>query len=161
MIIRFFNIALFLMLLPLFAQAEESRQEEKLFELFVYHPPTCGCCKKWISHIGDESIGAHLKDYSSLSFIKNKYDIKPNYCSCHTAMTKNGFAFEGHVPAKFIKQFLSENHADAIGLSVPAIPVGSPEMEVDERFMPNKILILLKDGSCNVYAEVNTYKEQF
>lgn len=161
MIIRFFNIALFLMLLPLSAQAEESRQEEKLFELFVYKTPTCGCCKKWISHIEDEGIVAHSKDYRSLSFIKNKYDIKPNYRSCHTAVTKNGFAFEGHVPAKFIKQFLSENHADAIGLSVPAMPIGSPGMEVDERFMPYKILILLKDGSSDVYAEVNTYEEQF
>ena len=161
MIIRFFNIALFLMLLPLSAQADESRQEEKLFELFVHKTPTCGCCKKWISHIEDEGFVAHSKDYRSLSFIKNKYDIKSNYRSCHTAVTKNGFAFEGHVPAKFIKQFLSENHADAIGLSVPAMPIGSPGMEVDERFMPYKILILLKDGSSDVYAEVNTYEEQF
>lgn len=161
MIIKFFNIALFSMLLPLFAQAEEKRQDEKLFELLVYKTPTCGCCKKWISHIEDEGIVAHSKDYRSISSIKNKYGIKPNYRSCHTAVSRGGFAFEGHVPAKFIKKFLTEEHPNAIGLSVPAMPVGSPGMEVDDRFMPYKILILLKDGSSKVYAEVNTYEEQF
>jgi len=90
-----------------------------------------------------------------------KYGIKPNYRSCHTAVTRNGFAFEGHVPAKFIKQFLAEKHNNAIGLSVPAMPVGSPGMEVGERFMPYNVLILFKDGTSEVYAEVKTYEEQF
>ena len=53
-----------------------------------------------------------------------------------------------------IKQFLSENHDDAIGLSVPGMPLGSPGMEFDNRFMPYDVLILYKDGSSKVYAEV-------
>ena len=65
------------------------------------------------------------------------------------------------VPAKFIQQFLSEEHPNAIGLSVPAMPVGSPGMEVGDRFMPYKVLILFKDGTSEVYAKVKTYEEQF
>jgi len=58
-------------------------------------------------------------------------------------------------------RFLAEKHNNAIGLSVPAMPVGSPGMEVGERFMPYNVLILFKDGTSEVYAEVKTYEEQF
>ncbi|WP_448547696.1 DUF411 domain-containing protein [Thalassotalea fusca] len=141
------------------AQAQEQKQTAKA--LFVYKTPTCGCCKKWISHITEQGIVAYSKDYNSLDFIKNKYGIKPNLRSCHTAVTQDGFAFEGHVPAKFIQQFLSKQHPNAIGLSVPAMPLGSPGMEVGDRFMPYKVLLLNKDGTSEVYAQVNTYEEQF
>ena len=56
---------------------------------------------------------------------------------------------------------LAEKYNNAIGLSVPAMPVGSPGMEVGERFMPYNVLILFKDGTSEVYAEVKTYEEQF
>lgn len=165
MIKLFFKLAVAILLIPAFTHAtehnHESHVEAKLIELLVYKTPTCGCCKKWITHIEDEGVIAHSKDYRNISNIKTKYGIKPNYRSCHTAVTRNGFAFEGHVPAKFIKQFLAEKHNNAIGLSVPAMPVSSPGMEVGERFMPYNVLILFKDGTSEVYAEVKTYEEQF
>jgi hypothetical protein len=34
------------------------------------------------------------------------------------------------------------------------MPLGSPGMEFDNRFMPYDVLILFKDGSSKVYAEV-------
>ena len=52
------------------------------------------------------------------------------------------------------KQFLSEDHPKAIGLSVPGMPLGSPGMEVEDRFMPYDVLVLFKDGTSKVYAEV-------
>lgn len=165
MIKIFFKLVVAVLLILPFTHAtehnHESHVEAKLIELLVYKTPTCGCCKKWITHIEDEGVIAHSKDYRNISNIKTKYGIKPNYRSCHTAVTRNGFAFEGHVPAKFIKQFLAEKHNNAIGLSVPAMPVGSPGMEVGERFMPYNVLILFKDGTSEVYAEVKSYEEQF
>ena len=140
---------------------QKSNADVKPVELLVYKTPTCGCCKKWISHIENEGIIADSKDFQNISSLKTRFGIKPNYRSCHTAVTKNGFVFEGHVPAKFIKQFLAEKHNNAIGLSVPSMPVGSPGMEVGERFMPYNVLILFKDGTSEVYAEVKTYEEQF
>ena len=143
MINKYFKIAVVMLLLPAFANANEHKHSATPLELLVYKTPTCGCCKKWITHIEDEGIVAHSKDFRNISNIKTKYGIKPNYRSCHTAVSRNGFAFEGHVPAKFIQQFLSEEHPNAIGLSVPAMPVGSPGMEVGDRFMPYKVLILV------------------
>lgn len=159
------KFAVTILLFTAFAQATENKNqnhaEQIPLELLVYKTPTCGCCKKWISHIEDEGIIAHSKDYLNISPVKTKYGIKPNHRSCHTAISKNGFAFEGHIPAKFIKQFSAENHENAIGLSVPAMPVGSPGMEVGERFMPYNILILFKDGTSKVYTKVSTYEGQF
>ena len=59
-----------------------------------------------------------------------------------------------HIPSQYITQFLSEDHPNAIGLSVPGMPLGSPGMEVGDRFMPYDVLILYKDGSSRVFAEI-------
>jgi len=160
-ITNYLKFAVIALLLPTLANANGQSVVNSPLELLVYKTPTCGCCKKWVSHIEEQGIVAFSKDYQNISPIKHKYGIKPNYRSCHTAITRDGFAFEGHVPAKFIQQFLSEAHTDVIGLSVPAMPVGSPGMEVNDRFMPYKVLILFKDGSSKVYATVKSYEEQF
>ncbi len=161
MVNEYFKIAVVLLLLPTFTNAIENKYDVTPLELIVYKTPTCGCCKKWITHIEGEGLITHSQDLANIKRIKTQYGIKPNYRSCHTAVSRNGFAFEGHVPAKFIQQFLSENHPDAIGLSVPAMPVGSPGMEVGDRFMPYKVLMLFKDGTSKVYANVKIYEEQF
>ena len=122
--------------------------------MLVHKTPTCGCCKMWGEHIKENGFIANIKDHDGLLEIKEKYKIEPQYRSCHTAVSSDGFIFEGHIPSKFIKQFLSEGHPEAIGLSVPGMPLGSPGMEVDDRFMPYDVLILFKDGTSKVYAEV-------
>jgi len=122
--------------------------------LVVHKTPTCGCCKKWMKHLKENDFNTDPQDHQNLNGIKDMHNIKPEYRSCHTAVSSDGFIFEGHIPSKYIKQFLSENHDDAIGLSVPGMPLGSPGMEFDNRFMPYDVLILYKDGSSKVYAEV-------
>ena len=86
--------------------------------------------------------------------IKDSFKIKPEYRSCHTSVSSNGYIFEGHIPSKYIDQFLSEEHPNAIGLSVPGMPLGSPGMEVEGMFTPYNVLILYKDGTSDIYAEV-------
>ena len=122
--------------------------------LVVHKTPTCGCCKKWMKHLKENGFNTDPQDHQNLNGIKDMHNIKPEYRSCHTAVSSDGFIFEGHIPSKYIKQFLSENHDNAIGLSVPGMPLGSPGMEFDNRFMPYDVLILYKDGSSKVYAEV-------
>ena len=122
--------------------------------LLVHKTPTCGCCKMWMKHVEKNGFTAYGQDHQDLMKIKEKYNIEPQYRSCHTAVSSEGFIFEGHIPSKYIKQFLSEDHPEAIGLSVPGMPLGSPGMEVDDRFMPYDVLILFKDGTSKVYAEV-------
>ena len=124
------------------------------FSLLVHKTPTCGCCKKWVKHLEANSFSTMIKDHQNLQKVKEQHSIKPKYQSCHTAVSQDGYVFEGHIPSKFIKQFLANPEADAIGLAVPGMPLGSPGMEVEGRFMPYDVLVLYKDGSSKVYAEV-------
>jgi hypothetical protein len=140
--------------------AENAKPEA--IALDVYKSPTCGCCKKWISHINNHGIESISHSDENFAVIKDTKGIEPRYRSCHTAISKHGYVFEGHVPAKFIKQFINQPHSDdVIGLSVPAMPVGSPGMEVGDKFQPYKVLLLKSNGSYEVYATVQSYQEQF
>jgi hypothetical protein len=129
--------------------------------LEVYKSPTCSCCEKWLEHIDQHGFTSKAHNQIDLSTFKTDKGIAPQYRSCHTAVSKEGYVFEGHVPAKFIHQFLAKPPVNAIGLSVPAMPIGTPGMEVGDKFMPYKVILLMADGSYGVYAELNNYQEQF
>ena len=135
--------------------SETSKQtSESNFELLVHKTPTCGCCKMWIKHMEENGFTLNAKDHQSLVKIKEELKIEPEYRSCHTGVSSQGYFFEGHIPSKYVSQFLSEGNPDAIGLSVPGMPLGSPGMEVEDRFTPYDVLVHFKDGSTKVYAEI-------
>ena len=140
--------------ISIFSSATDIQNTNAETSLLVHKTSTCGCCKMWVEHLKMNGLKANTQDHENLDEIKKMYGIKPQYRSCHTAVSKDGYIFEGHIPSKYITQFLSENHTNAIGLSVPGMPMGSPGMEVGDRFMPYDVLILYKDGSSNVFAEV-------
>ena len=96
-------------------------------EITVYKSPTCGCCKKWITHLEDNGFDVTAKDIANVGPIKAENGLPPVLGSCHTALI-DGYVIEGHVPAEDIKRLLQEKPAIA-GLSVPGMPVGSPGME--------------------------------
>lgn len=92
----------------------------------VWKSPTCGCCKDWIRHL--ESNGFSVTSYDEgNSDARQRLGIPVRFGSCHTGEI-DGYAIEGHVPAKEIYRLLEEM-PDAIGLSVPAMPRGSPGMD--------------------------------
>ncbi len=126
----------------------------------VYKSPTCQCCEKWIDHVHAQGFRTAVSHPDDLDTTKDKLGVLPAYRSCHTAVTKDGYVFEGHVPAKFIRQFLAEKPEGAIGLSVPGMPAGSPGMEVDDTFMPYEVLLLKMDGSASRYAFVGSPADQ-
>ena len=144
-----------------FAFASSQPETGTSVHLDVYKTATCGCCKKWISHLKQSDISVASQDLPYLDVLKRDAGIAPAYRSCHTAFSVDGFAIEGHVPARFIHAFLASPPEDAIGLSVPGMPAGSPGMEMGDRFSPYKILLLKRDGSVSVFASVETYEEQF
>lgn len=74
------------------------------------------------------------------------------YASCHTGMVQ-GYALEGHVPAREIKRLLRER-PKAVGLAVPSMPLGSPGMDgpaYGGRRMPYDVLLISADGQSTVY----------
>jgi hypothetical protein len=127
----------------------------------VYKHPQCSCCEKWVQHLQQQDATITVVNSEYLSTIKARLGISANYQSCHTAVSQSGYVFEGHVPAKFIQQFLQNPPKNALGLAVPAMPLGAPGMEMGDRFLPYRIMLLNQNGSATLYATVNNAKEQY
>ena len=152
--IKFFNLIFIIFSISISSLEQGYSSSQNKFSLLVHKTPTCGCCKKWVKHLEANSFSTMIKDHQNLQKVKEQHSIKPKYQSCHTAVSQDGYVFEGHIPSKFIKQFLANPEANAIGLSVPGMPLGSPGMEVEGRFMSYDVLVLFQDGSSKVFAEV-------
>ncbi|SEA46501.1 DUF411 domain-containing protein [Microbulbifer marinus] len=129
-------------------------------ELTTFKSATCGCCKKWVAHARDNGFNVTAKDVDDLNGVKSRHQIEPRHQSCHTSVSTEGYVFEGHVPAKLIRQFLQNPPAGARGLAVPAMPLGSPGMEVEDRFTPYNVVLLNSDGSESVYARIDSIEQQ-
>ena len=147
-------------------QNKQEAQENRLVsagagQLEVYKSPTCGCCSDWVDHMSASGFSMNSHDLDDLVPVKQSHGISREIQSCHTAVSKEGFVFEGHVPAKFVKRFLSEKPESARGLAVPAMPVGTPGMEMGDKFMPYQVLLLKTDGSREVYATVTEAQQQY
>jgi len=128
----------------------------------VHKSPTCECCDDWIDHMHDNGFSTQPDHPENMLAVKNELGIGMEYASCHTGVTESGYVFEGHVPAKLVRQFLNDPPEGSLGLAVPRMPIGSPGMEIEGRsFEPYDVLLLKKDGSSEVYAHMGSYSEQF
>lgn len=145
------------------SETQQQQEEVKaIVEMTVYKSSSCTCCQKWVEHIEESGFDPEVNNISLMSQLKDEKGIATNYRSCHTAVSKDGYVFEGHVPAKFIQQFMKETHADdVIGLAAPGMGMGSPGMEMGDKFTPYQVLLLKNDGSSEVYVAINSSKEQY
>ncbi|WP_299782866.1 DUF411 domain-containing protein [uncultured Roseobacter sp.] len=120
-------------------------------QMEVFKTPTCGCCSAWVDHIARAgfNVTARDVDQETLWTIKDRANITPELSSCHTAFIE-GYFVEGHVPAEDVQRLLSER-PDAIGLTVPGMPIGSPGMEMGNQRDAYDTLLALHDGSVEVF----------
>jgi hypothetical protein len=133
----------------LFAAAVDKPSADKPIE--VWTGPSCGCCKEWIKHLQANGFDA-LSHEGGNSEARKRLGMPAKYGSCHTAEI-NGYAIEGHVPAREIHRLVEES-PDAIGLSVPAMPRGSPGMDgpaYNNVQDPYDVLLVDKDGAASVF----------
>ncbi|HXF65210.1 MAG TPA: DUF411 domain-containing protein [Burkholderiales bacterium] len=89
------------------------------------------------------------QDVAEPGVYRARLGIPRDLAACHTAVIA-GYAIEGHVPAREIRQLLAER-PKARGLAVPGMPAGSPGME-GGRSAPYDVLLVLSDGSRRVFA---------
>lgn len=122
-------------------------------ELKVYKSATCGCCGDWIDHMERLGFGIDAVNVGNIVEVKARYGIEPRLQSCHTAVSHEGYVFEGHIPGKMIQAFLDNPPKGAKGLSAPGMPMGSPGMEMG-RFAPYNVLLVNEDGTISVYERV-------
>ena len=115
----------------------------------VWKTPTCGCCKAWIAHLESNGFSVKANDVANTTATRERLGIPAALGSCHTALI-GGYVIEGHVPARDIKRLLAEK-PDAVGLSVPGMPVGSPGMEQGTQRDKYDVLLVLKNEHPRVY----------
>lgn len=142
------------------AHAEQHIEFDTQEHFLVHKSPTCGCCTGWVEHMNMHGAQTSVNHASNLGQLKADFGIPANARSCHTAVSKDGYVFEGHIPAKFIQQYLANPNPNTKGLIVPAMPVGSPGMEYNGQFMPYSVYLLHDDGSMSEYAKVNRLEDQ-
>ncbi len=126
----------------------------------VHKDPNCGCCGKWMTHMEAAGFTTTANHPRQLNELKDSLGVPRQLRSCHTAVTENGYVFEGHIPARYVQAYLDAPPEGSLGLAVPAMPVGSPGMEVGDRFMPYDVLLLNRDGSIAVFAHVASPDQQ-
>jgi hypothetical protein len=117
----------------------------------VLKSPTCGCCSAWIAHVKSAGIDVDAQDVTqdALWTAKDNAGITPELSSCHTGSIE-GYFIEGHVPAADIQRLLAER-PDALGLTVPGMPIGSPGMEMGDQRDAFDTLLILRGGETLVF----------
>lgn len=117
----------------------------------VWKSPSCGCCEGWIAHLRAAGFEVVAHDEGNTD-ARARLGMPLAYGSCHTGEVA-GYALEGHVPAVEVRRLLQQR-PDAVGLAVPAMPVGSPGMDGPEyggRRDAYDVLLVLRDGRASVY----------
>jgi hypothetical protein len=118
--------------------------------IHVYKNPDCGCCSAWVDHLKAAGFAVQVTETADTSGLRKRFGMPERFAGCHTA-TLEGYVLEGHVPAADIKRLLAMK-PQAIGLSVPGMPVGSPGMEFGDRRDPYKVLLIDRRGRERVFA---------
>jgi hypothetical protein len=134
--------------------AQSSPAEDKI-DIVVNRSPTCSCCGKWIDHLKQNDFNVKDIVTDDVQAIKTKNGITPELASCHTAIV-NGYAIEGHVPASDIKKLLKDKPKVA-GLTVPAMPMGTPGMEMGGKKDAYQVLSFDKNSQTQVF---NSYSAE-
>lgn len=122
--------------------------------LTVFKTPTCACCDAWIAHMQEAGFRTTITVLPSLQSVRSSRGMPDALASCHTGLIA-GYLVEGHVPAPDVIRLLAERPT-AVGLAVPAMPLGSPGMETPQGHREAyDTLLVLQSGDTRVFARHN------
>ncbi|TRD12492.1 DUF411 domain-containing protein [Erythrobacter insulae] len=116
----------------------------------VAKTPWCGCCAVWVERMRAAGFELAVRNVDDLNPVADKAGVPRNLRGCHTAKV-DGYVIEGHVPAADIRRLLKER-PDAVGLSVPGMPIGSPGMENGTRVDRYQVVLIMRDGRHRVWS---------
>jgi hypothetical protein len=134
----------------IFGLARTSAGAQPPLDIAVRRDPGCGCCEAWTERLKAVGFNVTMTDDPALDQFRAKLGVPVDLYGCHTAII-GSYVIEGHVPPADILRFLGENR-QAMGLSVPGMPVGSPGMESGAAADKYDVLVFKSDGSRDVFA---------
>lgn len=120
--------------------------------IHVVKDPDCGCCSAWMEVLARDgfAVTQELRPYDALQAYKTEMGVPEVLASCHTAMIE-GYVIEGHVPPADIRRLLEER-PEAIGLSVPGMPYGSPGMGPESERDAYQVILFRRGGTGAIFA---------
>jgi hypothetical protein len=118
---------------------------ENLPVVDVYENKQCGCCGGWVEHMRNSGFKVHAHDVDDVEKFNQQFGVNSRYGSCHVAKVGN-YVVVGHVPPDDVQRLLKEN-PQALGLSVPGMPAGSPGMESNNPVQYDSLLLKQNDES--------------
>ena len=118
--------------------------------VMVYKAESCDCCDAWVQHLRNSGLHVIAHHSDDLPAMRRRAGVPRELESCHTAFV-DSYVIEGHVPAVDVKRLLADR-PDAIGLSVPGMPFGSPGLGPETEREPYEVLLIAHDGSSTVFA---------
>lgn len=120
--------------------------------IHVMKDPDCGCCGAWIEILRRDGFAVTIENLGpeQLRAVKLSHGIAEAMMSCHTGQV-GGYVIEGHVPAADIRRLLTER-PEAIGLSVPGMPYGSPGMGPEDERDAYDVFLILRDGKTELFS---------
>lgn len=120
-------------------------------DVVVYKSPTCGCCSLWVDHLEEAGFTVRAENVMDMAAVKHREGVPMDLSSCHTAIIGD-YVFEGHIPARVIRDFLDEA-PDLAGLAVPGMPIGSPGMEGPNP-RPYDVIAFDNEGNRGVFERI-------
>ncbi|WP_299592655.1 DUF411 domain-containing protein [uncultured Microbulbifer sp.] len=123
-------------------------------QITVYKSPFCLCCNDWIKHLESNAFSVASENALDTASVKQQWKVPPSMQGCHTGVWNNQYVFEGHVPARLIRQFLANPPKGSVGLAVPGMPQGSPGMYRGKNFEPYVVYAIQSNGEYRFYEKV-------
>jgi hypothetical protein len=108
----------------------------------------CGCCLNWVAHLQKAGFKTTVTESPNRAASSR---VPAALRSCHTG-TVDGYLIEGHVPAADITKLL-QTRPKVLGIAAPAMPIGSPGMEVPGGTVaPYDVIAFDAAGTTTVFA---------
>lgn len=141
---------------PVNSTSDSAASSETATGTLVMHKGAfCGCCDAWARHLRDNGFSTDSESYThGLDEFKDQWRVPEGLRGCHTGIWEGKYVFEGHVPARYIRQYLSNPPPGSIGLAVPGMPAGSPGMYAGGDFQPYNIYLLMENGDYRFFTQV-------
>lgn len=118
--------------------------------MVMHHDADCGCCGDWAVYMQEQGFHVEARPATNIVLTRRQLGVPDALASCHTAEI-DGYLVEGHVPADAVRRLLAER-PDAVGISAPGMPWGSPGMEIGERVDVYPVVLFEDDGKQTLYA---------
>jgi hypothetical protein len=96
-------------------------------KMIVHRSATCGCCGAWGTRMRAAGFTVEEIVEPDMDAVKARLRVPRDMHSCHTAEI-DGYLVEGHVPARAIREVLSQR-PQAMGVAAPGMPIVAPGME--------------------------------